>query len=234
MVAVAERAVALGFPALKVRFGRPELTDDLAVVTAVRCATGDRLDSWSTATRAGGCRGHAGPVGRRAGHGGGRCWRPRASTGWRSRSTAGTTPATPSCGAGCRCGSRGRMTREPYEFAAARAGCLDVFQPDCVCTGDHRAELAARCGGGRSSPPHVGQRHRPAGQPAPGGRDGRHPFIEFPSTLRSGPRRGGTSRWRRRSRSTATAGSSSRTSRASGCTSTRSGWPPPARPPTFG
>ena len=44
MVAVAERAVALGFPALKVRFGRPELTDDLAVVTAVRAATGDRLE----------------------------------------------------------------------------------------------------------------------------------------------------------------------------------------------
>ena len=44
MVEMAERVLALGFPALKVRFGRPELTDDLAVVTAVRAATGERLE----------------------------------------------------------------------------------------------------------------------------------------------------------------------------------------------
>ena len=64
--------------------------------------------SWSTATRAGGCRGTR----RRRGTSSGRrrwrrSWPPRTSTGWRSRSTAGTTPGTPSCGGGCRCGSPG-------------------------------------------------------------------------------------------------------------------------------
>ena len=34
----------MGFPALKVRFGRPDLADDLAVVRAVRDALGDSLE----------------------------------------------------------------------------------------------------------------------------------------------------------------------------------------------
>ena len=38
------RARQLGFPALKVRFGRPELADDLAVVRAVRDDVGDALE----------------------------------------------------------------------------------------------------------------------------------------------------------------------------------------------
>ena len=37
MVQVARQAIALGFPALKVRFGRPSLDEDLAVISAVRC-----------------------------------------------------------------------------------------------------------------------------------------------------------------------------------------------------
>jgi len=44
MVQVAKRCIERGFPALKVRFGRPKLDDDLAVVKAIRDATGDRLE----------------------------------------------------------------------------------------------------------------------------------------------------------------------------------------------
>ncbi len=43
MVDVARRAIALGYPALKVRFGRPDVADDLAVISAVRDAVGSRL-----------------------------------------------------------------------------------------------------------------------------------------------------------------------------------------------
>ena len=44
MVEVARRTVALGFPALKVRFGRPTVEDDLAIVAAMRDAVGDALE----------------------------------------------------------------------------------------------------------------------------------------------------------------------------------------------
>ncbi|NCZ93796.1 MAG: mandelate racemase/muconate lactonizing enzyme family protein, partial [Actinobacteria bacterium] len=44
MVEVAKRTIALGYPALKVRFGRPKLDDDLAVVKAIREAVGMKLE----------------------------------------------------------------------------------------------------------------------------------------------------------------------------------------------
>jgi L-alanine-DL-glutamate epimerase-like enolase superfamily enzyme len=44
MVGVAERCIAAGIPALKVRFGRPQPADDLAVLRAIREAVGDRLE----------------------------------------------------------------------------------------------------------------------------------------------------------------------------------------------
>ncbi|MCU1367422.1 MAG: mandelate racemase/muconate lactonizing enzyme family protein, partial [Ilumatobacteraceae bacterium] len=44
MVEVAKATMALGFPALKVRFGRPTVADDLAVISAVRDAVGDGLE----------------------------------------------------------------------------------------------------------------------------------------------------------------------------------------------
>ncbi len=44
MVQVALRARSLGFPALKVRFGRPDLAEDLAVVAAIKDAVGDTLE----------------------------------------------------------------------------------------------------------------------------------------------------------------------------------------------
>ena len=41
MVEVARRVVDEGFEALKVRFGRPSVSDDIAVVAAIRAAVGD-------------------------------------------------------------------------------------------------------------------------------------------------------------------------------------------------
>jgi L-alanine-DL-glutamate epimerase-like enolase superfamily enzyme len=138
MVAVAEQAVALGFPALKLRFGRPELTDDLAVVTAARAATRGRLELMVDCNQG---------------------WRMPWDTQppWdveRATEVAEVLAAedvywmeeplhrgdyagyaelrrrVPLRIAG------GEMTREPYEFRELlQRGCLDVFQPDCVCTG---------------------------------------------------------------------------------------------------
>ncbi len=44
MADVAAQALDSGFPALKLRFGRPDLADDLAVVATVRDRVGDRLE----------------------------------------------------------------------------------------------------------------------------------------------------------------------------------------------
>src|SRR5262249_31836920 len=43
-VALAQRVLELGFPALKLRFGRPDIADDLAVVRAVRDEVGADLE----------------------------------------------------------------------------------------------------------------------------------------------------------------------------------------------
>lgn len=43
MVGVASRCLAAGIPALKVRFGRPDLAEDLAVLHAIRESVGDQL-----------------------------------------------------------------------------------------------------------------------------------------------------------------------------------------------
>ena len=79
----------------------------------------------------------------------------------------------------------GELTREPYEFAELlRRDCLDVFQPDCVCTqgitGLRRlaADIAAA---GRVFTPHtwgngiglIANAHLVAGT-------GGAPFLEFP------------------------------------------------------
>ena len=138
MVAVAERAVALGFPALKVRFGRPELTDDLAVVTAVRAATGDRLElmvdcnqGWRMPwdTQAPWDVERATEVAEVAGR------RRRVLDGG-AAPPRGLRRVRRAAAAGAVADRRGEMTREPYEFRELlERGCLDVFQPDCVCTG---------------------------------------------------------------------------------------------------
>jgi L-alanine-DL-glutamate epimerase-like enolase superfamily enzyme len=43
MVATAQRMIDAGFEAMKMRFGRPSLADDLAVISAIRDAVGTRL-----------------------------------------------------------------------------------------------------------------------------------------------------------------------------------------------
>jgi L-alanine-DL-glutamate epimerase-like enolase superfamily enzyme len=137
MVAVAERIMDLGFPALKVRFGRPTLADDLAVISAVRDAVGDGLELMVDCNQ--GWRmpwdiqqpwtlDHATDVARRL---------EDERVYWMEeplhrgdydgmaelRSRVGIRIAG------------GEMTREPYEFRELLAReCLDVFQPDAVCS----------------------------------------------------------------------------------------------------
>ena len=137
MVGVAQRAVELGFPALKVRFGRADLTEDLDVVRAIRDAVGDALDvmvdcnqgwrmpwdvrpPWDVdeATRIGeqlaveGVAWMEEPL-HRGDYDGMAELRRRVGV-----AIAG-----------------GELTREPYEFAEMlRRDCVDIYQPDCVCT----------------------------------------------------------------------------------------------------
>jgi len=137
MVGVAQRAVALGFPALKVRFGRADITDDLEVVRAIRDAVGDALDVMVDCNQ-----GWRMP------------WDVRPPWGVDEATSVGDQLAAervawmeeplhrgdydgmaelrrrvdvPIAG--------GELTREPYEFGEMlRRDCLDVYQPDCVCT----------------------------------------------------------------------------------------------------
>ena len=138
MVEVARRVGSLGFPALKVRFGRPDLAEDLAVVSAIRDAVGDTLElmvdcnqGWRMPwdTRAPWTVDHASEVAaslaaervywmeeplHRGDYAGHAELRRRVDI-----RVAG-----------------GEMTREPYELRELlERGCLDVFQPDCVCSG---------------------------------------------------------------------------------------------------
>ena len=137
MVEVAKRCIERGFPALKVRFGRPNLDDDLAVVKAIRDATGDRLElmvdcnqgwrmPWDTA--APWTVAHAERVAKvLESHG----------VYWMEEPLhrgdyEGMTELKKRVGIRL---AGGEMTREPYEFRELLArGCLDVFQPDVVCT----------------------------------------------------------------------------------------------------
>lgn len=137
MVAMARRACEAGFAALKVRFGRPSVDDDIAVVASIGNALGDRLTlmvdcnqawrmPWDTA----------------------RPWDVDLATSVARRlETLGVywveEPLHRGDYAGYaelrrRVGVRiagGEMTREPYEFRELLdRDCLDVFQPDCVCT----------------------------------------------------------------------------------------------------
>jgi len=133
----AERALDLGFAALKLRFGRSEIADDLAVLEAVRGAVGDRLElmvdcnqgwrmPWDTS----------------------RPWSfPKALEVARALEELDAywmeeplqrgdydgmqrlNAETPLRIAG------GEMTRERYEFQVLlERECLDVFQPDVVCS----------------------------------------------------------------------------------------------------
>ena len=137
MVEVAKRAKGLGFPALKVRFGRPQLDDDLAVISAVRDAVGDALElmvdcnqgwrmPWDTQ----------------------RPWDVDKATSVAQRLEAervywmeeplhrgdydGMAELRNRVSISI---AGGEMTREPYEFRELLArNCFDVFQPDAVCS----------------------------------------------------------------------------------------------------
>ncbi len=140
-VETARRMLDRGFEAMKLRFGRPALDDDLAVVAAVRDAVGDALTlmvdcnqgwrmpwdtarpwdvehAWNVAQRllAEGVYWMEEPLHRGDYAGMAELRRRIAERG--SMLVAG-----------------GEMTREPYEFRELlERGCLDVFQPDAVCS----------------------------------------------------------------------------------------------------
>jgi L-alanine-DL-glutamate epimerase-like enolase superfamily enzyme len=137
MVELARTVRAMGFPALKVRFGRSELGDDLAVVRAIRDAVGDSLDlmvdcnqgwrmPWDTAP----------------------AWDvERATEVARHLAAEHVYWMEEPLHRGDYAGhaelrrrvdiriAGGELTREPHEFRELlQRDCLDVFQPDCVCT----------------------------------------------------------------------------------------------------
>ncbi|MEK7425919.1 MAG: mandelate racemase/muconate lactonizing enzyme family protein [Actinomycetota bacterium] len=141
MVATAHRMLDAGFEAMKIRFGRPSIDDDLAVISAVRDAVGDRLTLMVDCNQG---------------------WRMPWDTSqpW-SLETATTIAARLQAEqvfwmeeplhrgdyaglaalrghlaeTGTMLVAGGEMTREPYEFRELlERDCLDVFQPDCVCS----------------------------------------------------------------------------------------------------
>lgn len=137
MVGVAERAILLGYPALKVRFGRDSVDDDLAIVAAIRDAVGDALElmvdcnqgwrmPWDIRPPWGLDRATA--VAERL-HAENVYWMEEPLHRADYDGLAELRRRVPIRVAG------GEMTREPYEFRELLGrDCLDVYQPDCVCT----------------------------------------------------------------------------------------------------
>ncbi len=137
MVEVAKRAVERGFPALKLRFGRASVDADIAMVRAVRDAVGDRLalrvdcnQGWRMPwdTQAPWDVAKAIDVARQL-EAERLFWieEPLHRGDYAGYVELKQHTATRIAG--------GEMTREPYEFRELLdRGCLDVFQPDCVCS----------------------------------------------------------------------------------------------------
>jgi len=138
---VALRMLDEGFDAMKLRFGRPSVTDDLEVLAAVRAAVGDRLTlmvdcnqgwrmPWDT-VRPWGVE-QAWEVAQQL---------TELGVYWMEEPLhrgdySGMAELRHRVGGigGLRIAG-GEMTREPYEFRELlQRGCLDVFQPDAVCT----------------------------------------------------------------------------------------------------
>jgi len=187
MVQVAARAVALGFPALKVRFGRPNLDDDLAVVKAIRDALGSSLElmvdcnqgwrmPWDIATPW--TLDHATDIAKVL-EANGVYWmeEPLHRGDYDGMTELRKRVKMRIAG--------GELTREPYEFRELlKRGCFDVFQPDVVCSqgitglAKFAHEVAAA---GKIFTPHtwgngigmMGNLHVTAGTVGA-------PFIEFP------------------------------------------------------
>ena len=187
MVSLARAVLAMGFPALKVRFGRADLDDDLAVVRAIRDAIGDSIElivdcnqgwrmpwdvepAWDVE--------HATEVAHHlaAEH---VYWmeEPLHRGDYEGHAQLRNRVAIRIAG--------GELTREPYEFRELLdRDCLDVFQPDCVCThgltGLRRLALDV-VAAGRTFSPHtwgngiglLANAHLTAGTVGT-------PFLEFP------------------------------------------------------
>ena len=146
MVEMAQGVVDAGYEALKIRFGRPSVADDIAVVAAVRDAVGDSLTLMVDCNQA---------------------WRMPWDTArpWDVDFAADVAAQLEQLGVywveeplhrgdyqgyaelRSRVGVKiagGEMTREPYEFRELlERDCLDVFQPDCVCSQGHQWSGAA-------------------------------------------------------------------------------------------
>jgi L-alanine-DL-glutamate epimerase-like enolase superfamily enzyme len=187
MAAVARRVSERGFPALKLRFGRPSLADDLAVVRAVRDAVGDRLELMVDCNQGWRMPWDVRPP-----------WDVEQATAVAVALTAERVywieePLHRGDYEGHaelrrRVDIRvagGELTREPYELRELLVrGCLDVFQPDCVSTqgiGGLRVFAREVVAAGRVFTPHtwgngiglLANAHLTAGTvPAP--------FLEFP------------------------------------------------------
>ena len=137
MVKVAKHVLERGFPALKVRFGRPSLSQDMAVIQAIRDALGMSLELMVDCNQG---------------------WRMPWDTQkpWTLEHAIDVAGQLEALGVywveeplhrgdyagyaalkkavGIRIAG-GEMTREPYEFRELlERDCLDVFQPDCVCS----------------------------------------------------------------------------------------------------
>lgn len=136
---VARRMLDLGFEAMKLRFGRPTVEEDLAVLAAVRAAVGDGLRlmvdcnqgwrmPWDTAPPWDVERAWA--VAQRL---------VDLGVHWMEeplhRGDVEGMAALRERLAGRMLVAGAEMTREPYELRTLlHRGCLDVFQPDAVCT----------------------------------------------------------------------------------------------------
>ena len=103
----AERYLAQGFRAMKVRFHRGDWRDDVRALEAVRARVGQRLDLLWIAIRAGACRGTPRLPGRSRMRS---RWRASSSgstfTGWRNLCTAQITPACAPCARRRTCASQ--------------------------------------------------------------------------------------------------------------------------------
>lgn len=138
---VALRMLDEGFDAMKLRFGRPSVNDDLEVLAAVRAAVGDRLTlmvdcnqgwrmPWDT-VRPWGVK-QAWEVAQQLTELG-VYWMEEPLHRGDYEGMAELRHRVGGIG-GLRIAG-GEMTREPYEFRELlQRGCLDVFQPDAVCT----------------------------------------------------------------------------------------------------
>lgn len=140
-VEVARRSIDDGFTAMKLRFGRPSIHDDLAVLDAVRSAVGDQIElmvdcnqgwrmPWDTAPPW--HVDHAWQVARRL-IDLGVFWMEEPLHRGDLHGMVDLRNRVSEIGSMRLAG--GEMTRELYELRALlAAGCLDVYQPDCACT----------------------------------------------------------------------------------------------------